>query len=105
MDTDSAIYIHRDGEWNPPLCDYLGGLKDEIKRVSITAFVSGAKRYSYQLEDGQGVCKIRGFTLNQQNSVTLNFNALKNLLTTPGELMKSSHEKTVCCRALTLLQP
>ena len=92
MDNDSAIYIHRDGEWNPPLGDYLGDLKDESKGVPITAFVSGgAKSYAYQLEDDQGVCKIRVFTLNHWNSVTLNFDALKNLVTTQGELLKSSH--------------
>ena len=56
MDTDSAIYIHGDGEWNPPLGDYLGDLKDETKGVPITAFVSeGAKSYAYQLEDGNSV--------------------------------------------------
>ena len=31
MDTDSAIYIHRDGELNPPLGDYLEDLKKETK--------------------------------------------------------------------------
>ena len=97
MDTDSAIYIHTDIEWNPPLGDYLGDLKDETKGVPITAFIFGEPNsYTYQLEDGQGVCKIRGFTLNHWNSVTLNFDTLKNLVTTPGELLKSSHEKTVC---------
>ena len=97
MDTDSAIYIHRDAEWNPPLGDYLGDPKDETKGVPITAFVlGGAKSYTYQLEDGTSVCKSRGFKLNHWNSVTLNFDVLKNLVTMSSELLKSSYEKTAC---------
>ena len=96
MDTDSCIYIHREHEWNPPLGDYLGDLKDETKGIPITSFVSGgAKSYAYQLADGTQVCKIRGFTLNHRNSLTLNFDALKALVTTPGEVHKPTKEKTV----------
>ena len=65
FDTDSVVYVHDETQWNPELGDYLGELKDETKGVAIMYFVSGrATNYAYQLEDGQQVCKIRGFTLN-----------------------------------------
>ena len=68
FDTDSVVYVHDEARWNPELGDYLGELKDETKGMRITHFVSGsAKNYTYQLEDGQQVCKIREFTLNHQS--------------------------------------
>ena len=95
MDTDSVIYVHKEGEWNPPLGDYLGELKDETHGVPITAFVSGgAKSYSYTLADGSSVTKIKGFTLSVRNSNILNFESLKSLVTTPGEILKPVKEKT-----------
>ena len=94
FDTDSVLYIHREDSWNPPLGDYLGELKDETKGIPIVSFVSGgAKSYSYKLVDGTTVCKIKGFTLNYRNSVTLNFETLKTLVTTPGEAQKPRQEK------------
>ena len=69
FDTDSVVYIHKVDQWNPPLGDYLGQLKDETNGVPIATFVSGgAKNYAYQLQDDSTVCKIRGFTLNHRNS-------------------------------------
>lgn len=95
FDTDSVVYIHSENEWNPPLGDYLGELKDETKGVPITSFISGGpKNYAYQLADGSQVCKIRGFTLNHRNSLTLNLESMKQLVTTPGEAQKPMKEKT-----------
>ena len=102
MDTDSVIYKHREGCFNPPLGDYLGQLKDETKGVPIISFVSGgAKSYAYKLADGSTVCKIKGFTLNHRNSVTLNFETLKDLVTTPGEAQKKHKEK----KAYEIMEP
>ena len=67
--------------WNPSLGDYLGELKDETKGIPLTTFVSGgAKNYAYKLVDGSTVCKIRGFTLNHRNSLTLNLETLQDLV-------------------------
>jgi len=97
MDTDSVVYIHREDAWNPPIGDHLGELKDETKGVPITTFLSGGpKNYAYQLKDGRTVCKIRGFTLNCRNRLTLNFESMKRLVTTPGEFQKAKEEKTSC---------
>ena len=53
FDTDSVVYIHQEGVWNPPLGDHLGELKDETNGIPITTFVSGgAKNYAYELENG-----------------------------------------------------
>ena len=94
FDTDSVMYIHREDCWNPPLGDYLGELKDETKGIPIVSFVSsGAKCYAYELANGSFVCKIKGFTLNHRNSLTLNFDTLKALVTTPGEAQKPLKEK------------
>lgn len=83
FDTDSVIYIHNEGLWNPPLGDYLGELKDETDGIPIKTFVSGgAKNYAYELADGTSVCKIRGFTLNHRNSLALNIETMKRLVTT-----------------------
>ncbi len=96
FDTDSVIYIHKMNCWNPPIGDYLGELKDETSGVAITAFCSGgAKNYAYVLENGKSVCKIRGFTLNHRNSLILNFESMKTLITTPEETKKSTEDKTV----------
>ena len=84
FDTDSVVYVHNETRWNPELGNYLGELKDETKGVHITHFFSGgAKNYTYQIEDGQQVCKIRGFALNHRSSVLLNFNSMKELIFTP----------------------
>ena len=81
FDTDSVIYIHQPEMWNPPVGDYLGELKDETKGIPLTTFVSGgAKNYAYKLADGSTVCKIRGFTLNHRNSLTLNMETLQDLV-------------------------
>ena len=63
----------------------MGQLKDETKGVPITCFVSaGPKNYSYQLEDGTEVCKIRGFTLNHRCALVLNFDSMRELVITPA---------------------
>ena len=80
------VYIHDDQLWNPPLGDYLGELKDETKGVPLSMFVSGGpKNYAYKLVDGSQVCKVKGFTLNHRNSLVLNINSMKNLVTTPEQ--------------------
>ena len=54
----------------------------------------GPKNYAYQLKNGAQVCKIRGFTLNHRNSLVLNFESMKDLVTTPGEFKKPQTERT-----------
>ncbi|XP_062828202.1 uncharacterized protein LOC134292300 [Anolis carolinensis] len=80
-DTDSVIFVSREGEWEPPLGDYLGDLTDEISSGrSITEFVSvGPKSYGYKLTDGTACLKVKGITLNSANCEKINFSSLKDL--------------------------
>ena len=78
VDTDSAIFLHREGMYSPPLGDFLGGLKDEVPDDVITEYVGlGPKNYALKLAAGNAVCKVRGFSLNYRASKLINFDTLK----------------------------
>lgn len=93
-DTDSIIYSVTDEDtYVPPLGEYLGDLTDELscKEVAcstdncnghwIQEFVScGPKNYSFKLNTGQVICKVRGFSLNHKASLVLNFESMKSCL-------------------------
>ena len=92
-DTDSIIFSVKDGEYVPPLGTYLGQLTDELtckelgcknKYCSghwIEEFVScGPKNYSFRVNTGEIVCKVRGFSLNYKSSLILNFESMKEAL-------------------------
>lgn len=95
-DTDSIIYLHRDGEWEPPTSSYLGELKDELSGDHIVEYVAGGpKNYSYKVSSGATVTKIRGFTLNHRTSKALNFDALKQVVSGGfGEKIKTVNPTT-----------
>ncbi|XP_067322381.1 uncharacterized protein [Anolis sagrei] len=80
-DTDSVIFVSKEGEWEPPLGDYLGDLTSEIPPdQTITEFVSiGPKSYGYKLSDGTACMKVKGITLNSANCEKINFTSLKDL--------------------------
>ena len=71
FDTDSVIYVEREGnphDWQPKLGDYLGELTDELDGSYITTFLSGGpKNYAFQLANGKTCCKVKGITLNYEN--------------------------------------
>ena len=92
-DTDSTIFSVKDGEYVPPLETYLGQLTDELtcKEMGcrkqecsghwIEEFVScGPKNYSFRVNTGEIVCKVRGFSLNYKSSLILNFESMKEAL-------------------------
>ena len=92
-DTDSIIFSVKDGEYVPPLGTYLGQLTDELtcKELGckkpgcsghwIEEFVScGPKNYSFRVNTGEIVCKVRGFSLNYKSSLILNFESMKEAL-------------------------
>ncbi|XP_056376193.1 uncharacterized protein LOC130273430 [Hyla sarda] len=81
-DTDSVIFVHKEGDWNPPLGDYLDELTSEIPDDTyITEFVSaGPKTYGYKLNTGKTVLKVKGITLNTANTQYINFESLKDLV-------------------------
>ena len=92
-DTDSIIFSGNDTDtYMPEIGDYLGQLTNELccKEVGcvgcqeghwITEFVScGPKNYSFKLNTGEVVCKVRGFSLNYRNSQIVNFQSMKETL-------------------------
>ena len=124
-DTDSIIFSVKEGEYSPPLGSYLGQLTDELtcKELGcreqyctghwIEEFVScGLKNYSYRVNTGQVVCKVRGFSLNYKSSLILNFNSMKEalvcwkmnkpkeLITVKTELCRSKNEREVFNRVI-----
>ncbi|XP_062578112.1 uncharacterized protein LOC134240005 [Saccostrea cucullata] len=85
-DTDSVIFTARTGEWSPPLGDYLGDMTDETPDKKILSFVTGGpKNYAYTAQDQDGkistCCKVKGITLNYKNSLDINFDTIKNMIT------------------------
>ena len=100
-DTDSLIFMSVPGMWEPQLGNFLGELTNELecKNVGcermhceidddmsllkkdahyIVEFVAGGpKNYGYRLNTGEVVCKIRGFTLDNETATKLNFWSLK----------------------------
>ena len=64
-DTDSVIYEHEIGEYNPPLGEFVGQLTDELEGHDIEKFVSnGAKNYGYQRSDGEQCLKVKVLLIN-----------------------------------------
>ena len=91
-DTDIIFSVNDTDKYVPELGDYLGQLTNELscKELGcvgceeghwITEFVScGPKNYSFKLNSGQIICKVRGFSLNYRNSQIVNFESMKDTL-------------------------
>ena len=79
-DTDSNIYRHVEGMYNPPLSEFVGGMTDELGGSYITEYVSiGSKNYTYHTSVGIHVVKIKCFTLNFVDSQQLTFDVMKEI--------------------------
>ena len=125
-DTDSIIFSVKDGEYVPPLGTYLGQLTDELtcKELGckkqgcsghwIEEFVScGPKNYSFRVNTGEIVCKVRGFSLNYKSSLILNFESMKEalvawkrnekkeLITVKTELVRDKYKPKVFNRVIS----
>ena len=78
-DTDSIIYIHVEGMYNPPLSEFVGGMTDKLGGSYITEYVSnGSKNYAYRTGDGKQVVMVKGFTLNVVASQQLTFDVMRD---------------------------
>lgn len=79
-DTDSIIYERRPAEYNIPEGRYLGEWECETGGIPIVKFTStGPKSYSYITEDGDCVTKVKGITLNSENSSLINYETMKKI--------------------------
>ena len=81
FDTDSVIYVSKDGEWEPPTGSYLGDLTDELDGAHNITFASGGpKNYSYETNKGKTICKVRGITLNYRTKQFINHNVVCDMI-------------------------
>lgn len=82
MDTDSIIYAEKDGSEKLPSGDLLGELTDELpENTHIDVFLSsGPKSYAYRTNTGECVLKLKGISLNFQNSQVINFDSVKKVI-------------------------
>ena len=81
-DTDSLIFVSKDGHWEPPLGGNLGDLTDEIGDGDhIVEFCSGGpKTYGYRTALGKTCMKAKGITLNAENSKLIRLDTLIDLV-------------------------
>lgn len=81
-DTDSVIFTVKKDQWEPPLGDFLGELKNELDAEDhITTFVSaGPKNYGYRTASGKTTCKVRGLTLNNRTHEKVNIESMTELV-------------------------
>ncbi len=91
-DTDSVVFVSRDGDWEPPLGDHLGELTSEIDDGDfITEFcASGPKSYGFQTSKGKVCMKAKGITLNAKNSQAIRLETLIGLV----DSYVTSHDST-----------
>ncbi|XP_063934061.1 uncharacterized protein LOC135145859 [Zophobas morio] len=90
FDTDSVIFSQKNGEWMPPVGDFLGDLTDELGEYGDGSFISefvsgGPKNYCYKFwsckdQSYKTVCKVKGITLNYETCKILNFNKMKDMI-------------------------
>ncbi|KAF2894175.1 hypothetical protein ILUMI_11998 [Ignelater luminosus] len=91
-DTDSVIYILKNGFEDLPVGHFLGDLTDELEEEYgtgsyITQFASGGpKNYGFNVfstKTGKihSKCKVKGITLNHKNSEKVNFDTLLRIAT------------------------
>lgn len=94
-DTDSVIYVSREGEYDVPTGEFIGDMTDELETYGpgsyIIEFVSGGpKNYAYKVfstnsQKEEVVCKVKGISLNYAASQLVNFESIKNMVLTPAE--------------------
>lgn len=81
FDTDSIIYQHQEGEFNPPIVNSLGGWTDELDGDRIIKFMSGGpKNYAFETERGHTVQKVKGITLNHRASQIVTLDTLDKMI-------------------------
>ena len=104
-DTDSCIYVSSGvpEEYESRTGNFLGDMTDELESYGpgsyIEAFVSGGpKFYAYVVRTPEGqtreVCKVKGITLNFENSCLINFNSIKTLLLRKERATQEEEEET-----------
>ena len=93
-DTDSVIYRHAPGQFEPEISEFLGGMTDELGGNYIVEYISnGPKNYAYRTSDGQQIVKIKGFTLNHLTSQQITFDAMRDMAISRNDIQIKVVEK------------
>ena len=90
-DTDSVIYIHTVGKTQKiSTGDYLGDLTNELEEFGVGSYIEefvsgGPKNYAFSVfcpSTGKRTtkCKVKGITLNYENSKIVNFTSLRKMI-------------------------
>ena len=89
-DTDSCWYIDRPGGNVIDTGDSLGDLTNELDESDyiVRWRGTGPKSYAYETNKGKIECKVKGFTLNYQNSMKINGNVMDMLIHDPTETVQ-----------------
>lgn len=96
FDTDSIIYQHEEGKFNPEIINSLGGWTDELDGDRIVKFMSGGpKNYAYITESGKSVCKVKGLTLNYRASTIVSPEALEKMLKEEIDIINVTYPKYI----------
>ncbi|XP_061170591.1 uncharacterized protein LOC133179932 [Saccostrea echinata] len=81
FDTDSIVYQHKEGQFNPTLGNSLGEWTDELDGDHIIKFMSGGpKNYAYLTAKGKSILKVKGLTLNFRASNIVSPETLEKML-------------------------
>ena len=85
-DTDSCWYVDRSNGNTIPTGDNLGELTDELGGQHITKWVgTGPKSYSYETNTGEGITKVKGFTLNYACGQLINSDVMEEIVHDPSK--------------------
>lgn len=96
FDTDSAWYVEREGGAVIETGDSLGDLTDELDGDYITSWCgSGPKSYAYTTNKGKQVCKVKGFTLNYENSLYINQDTMDDVITGKRDRITTVKENAI----------
>lgn len=96
FDTDSIIYQHEEGKFNPKIVNSLGGWTDELDGDKIVKFMSGEpKHYAYITESGKSVCKVKGLTLNYRASTIVSPETLEKMLKEQIDIINVTYPKYI----------
>ncbi|XP_049416207.1 uncharacterized protein LOC125878833 [Epinephelus fuscoguttatus] len=82
LDTDSLIYVAKEGERGLKLGNYLGDLTDELGGGTIQEFVAvGPKSYAYLTrKNKRAVLRVKGITQTHECCEKINFDSVKELV-------------------------
>ncbi|XP_029975791.1 uncharacterized protein LOC115408984 [Salarias fasciatus] len=81
-DTDSIVYLLKDGDTPLELGNYLGDLTDELSGDTISEFVAaGPKTYAYQTKNAKKVVmRVKGITQTRDFSDKVSFDSARELV-------------------------